>query len=268
MNETIALLLQHGHTLLFVGIFVEQIGLPLPSVLFLLAAGALAGTGHFHFALALGLAFSAALFTDMFYYELGRRRGVRVLHFLCRIALEPDSCVRRTEDVFARHGARSLLVAKFVPGLNTVAPPLAGIFHMKLSRFLLFDGLGTFLWAGAFMGIGYIFSNQIEHVAASALELGTWLGVILAGGLAGYILWKYVQRRRFLRQLRIARLSAEELKQKLDAGEDLVIVDLRHSVEFEAEPESIPGAIKLSPEELEHRHHEIPRDRDVVLYCT
>jgi len=118
------------------------------------------------------------------------------------------------------------------------------------------------------MGIGYIFSNQIEHVAASALELGTWLGVILAGGLAGYILWKYVQRRRFLRQLRIARLSAEELKQKLDAGEDLVIVDLRHSVEFEAEPESIPGAIKLSPEELEHRHHEIPRDRDVVLYCT
>ena len=268
MNEAVQFLLDHGYTLLFIGVFAEQIGLPLPSVLFLLAAGALSATGHFHFATALSLVFLAALSTDIFWYELGRRRGGRVLRFLCRIALEPDSCVRRTEDVFARHGARSLLVAKFIPGLNTVAPPLAGIFLMRFSRFLLFDGLGTFLWATGFMGIGYLFSDQLERIGGYALQLGTWLGVILAGGLAGYILFKYVQRQRFLRQLRIARLTPEELKQKLDAGEDLVIVDLRHSLDFEAEPETIPGAIHLSPDQLEQRHHEIPRDRDVVLYCT
>ncbi len=268
MHEALELLIQHGYALFFAGILAEQIGLPLPSVLFLLAAGALAGTGHFNLALAIGLAFLAALLTDILWYELGRRHGVRILQFLCRIALEPDSCIRRTENVFARHGARSLLVAKFIPGLNTVAPPLAGIFRMRLSRFLLFDGLGTFLWAGAFTGVGYIFSDQLERVAASALQLGTWLAAVVVGGLATYILWKYVQRRRFLRQLRIARLSPEEVKQKLDAGEDLVIVDLRHPVELQADPETIPGALQLSPEQLELRHQEIPRDRDVVLYCT
>lgn len=139
---------------------------------------------------------------------------------------------------------------------------------MRFPRFLFFDGLGSLLWVGAFMGVGYLFSGQLERIAAYTLQLGTWLGVILAGGLAAYILWKYVQRQRFLRQLRIARLTPEELKQKLDAKEDLVIVDLCHSIEFEAEPEVIPGAVHLSPEQLEQRHYEIPRDRDVVLYCT
>ena len=268
MNEAVQFLLEHGYTLLFIGVFGEQIGLPLPSLLFLLAAGALSATRHFNFAIALSLTFSAALVTDIFWYELGRRYGARVLRFLCRIALEPDSCVRRTEDVFARHGARSLLIAKFVPGLNTVAPPLAGIFHMRLSRFLLFSGMGSFLWAGVFMGVGYVFSDELERITGYGMKLGRWLGVILVGGMLGYFFWKYVQRQRFIRRLRIARLTPEELQQKLDAGEPVVIVDLRHSLDFEAEPEVIPGAIKLSPEELEQRHLEIPRDRDVVLYCT
>lgn len=268
MREAVQFLINHGYTLLFIGVFAEQIGLPLPSLLFLLAAGALSATRHFDFVIAFGLASSAALITDVFYYELGRRRGAQVLRFLCRIALEPDSCVRRTEDLFARHGARSLLIAKFVPGLNTVAPPLAGIFQMRFSRFLLFTGVGSFLWAGVFMGVGYVFSDELERITVYALELGRWLGVILAGGMLGYMLWKYIQRQRFIRRLRIARITPDALKQKLDAGEPMVIVDLRHSLDFEAEPMTIPGALHLSPEELEQRHQEIPRDRDIVLYCT
>jgi len=268
MRDAVQFLIDHGYTLLFIGVFAEQIGLPLPSLLFLLAAGALSATGHFDFVMAFGLASLAALITDVFYYELGRRRGAQVLRFLCRIALEPDSCVRRTEDIFARHGARSLIIAKFIPGLNTVAPPLAGIFQMRFARFLLFTGMGSLLWVGVFMGAGYVFSDQLERIAAYAMELGKWLGVILAGGMLAYILWKYIQRRRFMRRLRIARITPDELKQKLDGGEAVVIVDLRHSLDFEAEPITIPGALQLSPDELEQRHQEIPRDRDIVLYCT
>jgi membrane protein DedA with SNARE-associated domain len=268
MDDAIHFLLRHGYIVLFVWVLAEQIGLPLPAVPFLFAAGALGGSGRLNLGLAIGVAVLASLLSDVTWYEIGRRRGRRVLHLLCRISLEPDSCVRRTEEVFARHGARSLLVAKFIPGLSTAAPPLAGIFRMRLHRFLLFDSLGALIWAGAFAGIGYLFSGQLEQLAAHALRMGASLAGILAGCLAVYILWKYAQRHRFLRQLRIARITPEELKRRLDEGEDVMIVDLRHSLDFEGEPYTIPGALRLPPEEVERRHHEIPRDRDVVLYCT
>ncbi len=268
MDDAIHFLLQHGYIVLFAWVLAEQIGLPLPAVPFLFAAGALGGSGRLNLGLAIGVAVLASLLSDVIWYEIGRRRGSRVLQLLCRISLEPDSCVRRTEDVFARHGARSLLVAKFIPGLSTAAPPLAGIFHMRLRRFLLFDGLGAFIWAGAFAGLGYVFSDQLERLAAYAVQMGASLAAVLGGCLALYILWKYVQRHRFLRQLRIARIAPEELKRRLDEGDNVMIVDLRHSLDFEAEPYTIPGALRLPPEELEHRHHEIPRDRDIVLYCT
>ena len=268
MNEALGFLVRHGYAVLFAWVFVEQIGLPLPSVPLLLAAGALAGAGRLSLALAISLPILAALLSDVIWYELGRRRGVKVLQLLCRISLEPDSCVRRTENVFARHGARSLLVAKFIPGLSTAAPPLAGIFRMRFGRFLLYDTLGAILWVGVFAGLGYALSDQLERVADHALALGTWLAVLLLGGLFAYIAWKFAMRQRFLRQLRIGRITPEELKQKLDAGEDIIIVDLRHSLDFEAEPQTIPGAFRMDATELEQAHEQIPRDRDVVLYCT
>ncbi len=268
MDDAIHFLVRHGYIVLFLWVFAEQIGLPLPAVPFLFAAGAMGGSGRLNVGLAIGVAVLASLLSDVTWYEIGRRRGSQILQLLCRISLEPDSCVRRTEDVFARHGARSLLVAKFIPGLSTAAPPLAGIFRMRLRRFLLFDSLGALAWAGAFAGMGYLFSDQLEQLAAYALRLGASLAGVLAGFLAVYILWKFVQRQRFLRQLRIARITPEELKRRLDEGEAIMIVDLRHSLDFEAEPHTIPGALRLPPEELERRHHEIPRDRDVVLYCT
>src|SRR5712691_2508672 len=144
MNETLWFLLRHGYSVLFAWVLVEQLGLPVPSVPLLLAAGALAGRGRLNLSLVAALPIVAALLSDALWYELGRRRGVKVLQFLCRISLEPDSCVRRTENVFARHGARSLLVAKFVPGLNTAAPE-----PVPLLRCAGGDGLGgRVCWAG------------------------------------------------------------------------------------------------------------------------
>src|SRR5712692_10785632 len=268
MHATLEFLVHHGYLVLVGWVFLEQAGLPLPSIPLLLAAGALAGAGKLNLPLALLLSVAAAVSADTIWYELGRRRGIRVLQLLCRISLEPDSCVRRTQGVFEKQGARSLLLAKFVPGLSTVATPLAGIFHMRLSRFLLFDALGALLWAGTFLGLGYVFSGQIERVAEHLASLGGWLVVLLLGALAAYIAYKFVARQRFLRELRISRITVDEIKENLDSGEELVIIDLRHSMDFEADPETIPGAFRMDSKELEEKNDRLPRDREVILYCT
>ena len=268
VDETFQFLIRHGYAVLFVWVLAEQLGLPLPATPLLLAAGALAGSGQMSLWLALTLAVLACMLGDVSWYEFGRLRGGRVLNLLCRISLEPDSCVRKTENAFVRHGSRSLVIAKFVPGLNTMAPPLAGIIGMRLGRFLIFDALGALLYLGSFIGLGFVFSNQLERVAARVASLGFSLLVILVSGLAAYISWKYVQRRRFIRSLRIARITPEELKRKLEAGEDLVVVDLRHSLDFDAEPQTIPGALRLAPDKVEEGHNQIPRDREIVLFCT
>src|SRR5882762_8548041 len=268
MHRTVEFLLQHGYSLLLAWVFAEQIGLPVPSMPLLLAAGALAGSGHLSLFASLVYVVFAALAADSIWYYLGRHKGIRVLQLLCKISLEPDSCVRRTEGVFAKRGARSLLIAKFVPGLGTVAPPLAGVFHMRARRFLLYDALGTILWAGSFLGLGYVFSGEIERVAEHLENLGSGLLVLVLGAFTTYIAYKFLARQRFLRELRIARITVEELKQKIDAGEELVIVDLRHSVDFEAEPETIPGAFRMDAKELEENNDRLPRDREVILYCT
>jgi membrane protein DedA with SNARE-associated domain len=268
MHRTLEFLLHHGYVLLLGWVFAEQIGLPVPSMPLLLAAGALAGTGHLNFFTSLFYALLAAVTADTIWYQLGRHKGIRILQLLCKISLEPDSCVRRTEGVFSKQGARSLLVAKFVPGLGTVAAPLAGIFHMRLRRFLLFDAAGSLLWAVSFLGLGYVFSGEIERIAEHLAALGGWLLVLLLGILAAYITYKFVARQRFLHELRISRITVDELKGKLDAGEELVIVDLRHSMDFEADPETIPGAFRMDAKELEEKDDPLPRDHEIILYCT
>jgi membrane protein DedA with SNARE-associated domain len=268
MHRTLEFLLHHGNMVVLGWVFIEQVGIPLPSMPILLAAGALAGTGHLNFFASLFYAMLAALAADSIWYQLGRQKGIRILQLLCKISLEPDSCVRRTEGVFSKQGARSLLVAKFIPGLGTVAAPLAGIFRMRRLRFLLFDAVGSLLWAGSFLGLGYAFSGEIEHLAEHMAWLGGWLLVVLGGAFAGYIAYKYVARRRFLRELRISRITVDELKEKIDSREDLVIVDLRHSLDFEADPETIPGAFRMDSKELEQKGDQLPRDREVILYCT
>lgn len=268
MHRTLEFLLHHGYVVLLGWVFAEQVGLPIPSMPLMLAAGALAGTGHLSFFASLFYVMFAAVTADSIWYLLGRRKGIKVLHLLCKISLEPDSCVRRTEGIFSKQGARSLLLAKFLPGLGTVAAPLAGIFHMRPRRFLLFDACGSLLWGGTFLGLGYLFSEQIERVAEHLAFLGGWLLVLLLGALASYIAYKFVARQRFLHELRISRITVDDLKEKLDSGEELVIVDLRHSIDFEADPETIPGAFRMDAKELEEKNDRLPRDREVILYCT
>lgn len=271
MHSLLQFVLHHGYLVLVLWVFLEQAGLPLPSTPLLLAAGALSGApgkDRLNFAACLLLTVFACILADNIWYQLGRHKGIKVLQWLCRISLEPDSCVRRTEGLFERQGARSLLVAKFIPGLSAVATPLAGIFHMRLRRFLLFDALGAFLWVGTFLGLGYAFADQIESIGARASQMGGSLLVFLVAVFAAYIFAKFVARQRFIRKLRISRITVDELKQKIDAGEELSIVDLRHSLDFEADPETIPGAVHIDSKELTAKNDLLPRDREIILYCT
>jgi len=268
MDQAIHFLLHYGYWVLFAVVLSEQIGLPIPAVPILLAMGALAGDGRFSFSGAVLLAVSASLLSDAVWYELGRRRGRSVVKLVCRIALEPDFCVRRTENYILRHGPVALILAKFVPGLNIAAPPLVAVIGMRRVLFLLWDGLGALVWSALYITLGYAFRKQLERAGAYAERMGLVSVVILVIALALFIAWKYTQRRRFLRRLRTDRITPEDLLLKLENGEDVFVADLRHPLDFEADHFKVPGALRLLPEELDKHHREIPRDRDVVLYCN
>src|SRR5262249_50747062 len=198
----------------------------------------------------------ARLIGDAGWYWAGRLRGPAVLGWLCRLSLEPDTCVRRTQGILDKYGASSLIVAKFVPGLSTIAPPLAGVSRMPMGSFVLFSALAGACWAGAYLLVGWVFSSQLEIVAAYMERLGSWAFAVLAGGVGAYVAWKWIGRHRFLRRIRIARITPEELKTMMDGGQDLMVVDVRDRVDFEAEPAIIPGALHLSIDELDARHRE------------
>jgi len=268
MPKALGLLSQYGYAVVFLTVLAEQIGVPVPSQLLLLATGALAGSAGLNLAVVLALASVASLIGDTVWYWIGRAGGPRVLGWLCRISLEPDSCVRRTERVFGAHGPRVLVVVKFVPGLSTIAPPLAGVVGIPFAQFVLYSALGGLVWAGAFVLVGWVFSSELELAVSYVERLGSWALVLLAAALVGYVVWKFVTRQLFLRKIRIARISPEELKAKLDGGQDVLIVDVRDRLDFEAEPTIITGALHMAIEELDNRHHEIPREREIVLYCT
>lgn len=268
MNELIQFVIHHGYSLVFISVLADQIGVPIPSSPMLLAAGALAGRGWIHYLPALLFGIAAALASNMIWYWIGRKKGGSVLSFLCRISLNPESCVSTTEALFSRYGARSLLVAKFIPGLNTIAPPLAGIVRMPLAVFLMYDGLGTGIWVGTLIGIGYAFGYEIEALFGSAVKKGSLFGLLLLGGLAVFIAWKYAQRRKFLRQMIMARISPSDLKGKMDRGEELAIFDVRHSYEFRADPQMIPGAVYFSPGQWKEEDYSYLRNKEVILYCN
>ena len=268
MNDTLQFLVRHGATLLFVAVFVEQLGVPLPAAPWLLAAGSLAATGKINWFVAITAATFGSVLADLIWFYLGRFRGQRVLSLLCRISLEPDSCVRRTQDLFGRYGMRGVVAAKFIPGLSTLAPPLAGISGVGAPRFFFFDGVGSLLYGGSFILVGALFSRQLEQVIAALASLGSGaLGIVIALA-ALYISYKYFQRRRLLKELRMARITVDELHRMLETGENPVILDLRSLAEVKRNPLLIRGALHMTMDEVQLRHHELPRDRDIILYCS
>lgn len=265
LNRTVEFLFQHGYSLVFAFVLAEQSGLPIPSTPMLLAAGALAGLGRMNLASAWSLAILASLVGDSFWFTLGRWRGFSVLNRFCRISLEPDTCVQKTQTSYRKHGVNWLLFAKFVPGLSTIAPPMAGMFKVAPWKFLIMDAGGAFLWSGAYLTVGWLFRDQLELVAMYLERLGSGLIAVLVASIVGYISFKYIQRQRVYRDLRIARITPQELKRRMDNGENVVIIDLRS--EFEIAEGRIPGALTPSGDDLESLVPTLTQS-EIVLYCS
>jgi membrane protein DedA with SNARE-associated domain len=268
MDDAIQFLIRHGLIALFFIMLADQLALPVPMDIFIVAAGGLAGAGKIAFVPAVAVLLAAGVLGNVAWYALGRRHGGPILKFLCRISIEPDSCVRRTQNLFTRHGAKALLLAKFVPGLNTVAAPLAGVARVPFPRFLGLISGGLLLWIVPYLLLGVLFRHQLEAVAAWATSMGSRLVWIVAALVAGYFAFKFARRLRLLRFLRTSRVTAEEVKGMIDRGDPVVVIDLRHAMSVRELPVAIPGSVLMTPEEVERRHEEIARDRDVVLYCA
>jgi membrane protein DedA with SNARE-associated domain/rhodanese-related sulfurtransferase len=273
MHAIFQFVVDHGYSVLFASVFANQVGLPVPSILFLIASGALAKTGRLNLGVAVGLAILASVLADILWYEAGRRWGEQILHFIYGLASNPDAAARRSKKNFARYEARTLVVAKFVMGLDAAAPPLAGLSGTSRLRFLGFDALGAALWSGAYVGLGYAFSEDLERAVAYASGMSRFLAVIMLAVLSVYVGRKLFRWSRFVREFRMARITPEELKRKLDAGERVVIVDLQGHLDSPRDHHGIPGAVRVDPRRLEHYKEPdesagIPRDCEIVLYCA
>jgi membrane protein DedA with SNARE-associated domain/rhodanese-related sulfurtransferase len=267
MEQLIGLIQHFGLAFVFVNVLVEQAGLPVPAYPTMIIAGALLTRGE-HALTALVLAGAlAAVIADTFWYMAGRRFGTRVLRTLCRISLSPDSCVRQTESFFDRFGPASMIFAKFVPGFASVATALAGAMGLSYWKFVLFDLVGALLWVGVAVGLGYLFRDAVADVLDTLQSLGKWGMLLIAAALFGWIAAKWWKRVMFIKQLRMDRVTVDELKSMLDSDAVSMILDVRSAL-TQAASGRIPGARPVDIKRIAEGLEGVPTDGEVVVYCA
>jgi membrane protein DedA with SNARE-associated domain/rhodanese-related sulfurtransferase len=267
-HDLVSLLSQSGLAMVFANVLLEQIGFPVPALPTLVVAGALATEGKLSMPLLFAVALVACSLADSAWYIAGRRFGNRVMKMLCRISLTPDSCVSETQVRFERWGVTALVIAKFVPGLATIAPPLAGATRIGWPRFLFFSSLGAALWIGAGLGGGILLGPHMEWLLTRLDDAGSTAVVVVAALFAAYIAFKWWERHRFFAMLRMTRISVDELYRLIDAGAKPLIVDVRSQTARALEPRRIPGALHVPLHAVDHQVKDLPRDREIILYCT
>jgi membrane protein DedA with SNARE-associated domain/rhodanese-related sulfurtransferase len=258
----------YAYLVLFLWVLGEQLGAPVPSIPLLVTAGSLTATHQLFLPLVLGSVLVACFVADSLWYFMGKRYGGAMVRLVCKFSFEISTCVRKTENYFTKHGPDALLVAKFIPGLGTVAAPIAGQTGMKYPVFLAYDLAGALMWASAAVLSGRFFGDVIKRDPGVLAWFGHSAGILILLAIVGFLFYRVWKQRSFLKQLETARLEPTELKQMLDAGENPFIVDLRHPLDYLPDPRVLPGAVRISPDQLLGRSTEIPRDRDIILYCT
>ena len=267
-HEAITLIAQYGLLLVFVNVLVEQAGAPVPAMPTLVVAGAVAASGDLSITAILLVSLVACLLGDLPWYWAGRHFGGAMMRTLCRISLSPDSCVRSSEVQFERWGGRMLVVAKFVPGLSTVAPPLVGAMGLPLHLFLLLDGLASLLWAGVPVALGYVFAAQIDSLLAALANAGTLALELVLGLFALYIVGKWWRRRSLLVALRMARITVRELHDAMTDGKAPLIVDVRSKTSRRLGGRILPGALLADLDSVDQALHDVPLDQELVIYCN
>ena len=267
MEQLVELIQHYGLAFVFVNVLMLQAGLPVPAYPTLIVTGALVARGGAPLWELLAVAVAAALIADVCWYLAGRRYGGRVLQSICRVSLSPDSCVRQTESIFARWGARSLAVAKFIPGFASVATSMAGVVRVPAWKFALFDAIGATLWSGVAIGLGYAFSGAINDVIAAFETLGKVGLWLVAGGFLAYIAVRWWQRELFIWQLRMDRVTVDELHALLNAQRVGKVIDVRTPM-AQALTGRIPGAITVDPNSMRVDLLAIEPESEVVVYCA
>ncbi len=268
MTELTALLAQHGLLVLFANVLLTQTGVPVPAIPLLVVAGALVQEGQLSLASVMAVAVIGALLGDLPWYAAGLMAGHRILRLLCRVAIEPDSCVMQTENTFERWGAPSLVVAKFVPGFATVAPPIAGAMRLALVPFVLYSALGAALWAGAAVAAGMVFHAQVDLLLKWLADMGLGAALLIGLTVGFYVAFKWLERYMFIRLMRMARITADELHDMLRQGMTPVILDVRSHAARKLDPRRIPGAIAVDIGAPERNLADVLPEGEVVIYCT
>jgi membrane protein DedA with SNARE-associated domain len=268
MQEISELLMQHGLLLVFANVLLTQAGMPVPAVPILVVAGAFVAQGQLALAPLIGVTVVASLLGDAPWYVAGRRYGYRILRTLCRVAIEPDTCVKQTEGIFERWGAPSLMVAKYIPGFATVAPPLAGTMKLAVPSFVLYSAVAALLWAGLPIAIGAVLHAEVERALAWLEGMGAGALAVIAGVLALYVTVKLVERYLLIRFLRMVRIGIEELHQMIAHGQAPVILDARSPSARKYDPRRLPCAIAVDMVAPERYLHHVLPERDVVVYCS
>jgi membrane protein DedA with SNARE-associated domain len=270
VDNLLPVLLRHGYVLLAVVCFAEAIGLPVPAALAILTAGAVAAYGTLHIYSVFGVAFLAMLLGDLLLYFMGRVSGWALLGLLCRLSANPESCILRSAEYFYRRGKQTLLFAKFIPGINSLSPPLAGSMKMRLEQFLQFDAVGGALYVGAYSLAGYVFSDALRAITHGLRSAGFAAEAILGCGLAVYIAYRIWLYRKYRIFDSVPRVPVEELARRLASGgpADILIVDVRSHGYYDAGSERIAGSIRIEPNHLAEEIKNLPRNQEIYLYCT
>ncbi len=270
MNDLPSLISHHGYLLLAAVCFAEAVGLPLPAALAILTAGAVAAYGGLHFYLVFGVALLAMIGADVILYLTGRVSGWALLGILCRLSANPETCILLSAEYFYRRGKQTLLFAKFIPGINTMSPPLAGSMKMRLGDFLQFDALGAALYVGAYSVAGYLFSDALRAITRGLRSAGFAAEGVFGIGLAAYVVYRIWVYRKYRLLDVIPRIPVEELARRLasDAARNFLIADVRSHGYYDADSERIAGSIRIEPNNLVEEVKNLPKDREIYLYCT
>jgi membrane protein DedA with SNARE-associated domain/rhodanese-related sulfurtransferase len=259
------------YTGVLLAVFAEQLCLPIPSIVFLMAAGALSSQGQMRTSIIVCVGVSGCLAADGIWFWLGRRWGSRVIRLLCRLTADPRRCSQNALEKFRRYGLPILCVAKFVPGLNLIMPPLVGAEGVSPAGFLALDTLGASLWSAFYVGLGYLFSNEVDLAMRWVKHFGTVLGIVIMASLSVYAGWRGLVLVRMIRRLRVRRISPAMLVRKLRSNSKVAVLDL---LDFETQtgtgtPEAIPGAFRVDPSRLRTSSHiTVPDNVDIILYSS
>lgn len=270
MNDLLSLISHNGYLLLAAICFAEAIGLPVPAALAILTAGAVAAYGHLHLYFVFPLAVTATLCGDVILFFVGRVSGWAFLGLLCKLSANPETCILRSAEYFYRRGKLTLLFAKFIPGINTMSPPLAGSMRMRPAQFLAFDSLGAAIYIGAYAAAGYIFSDVLRDITRGLRSAGSAAEVVFGVGLAAYVVYRIVIYRRYRLLDTAPRVPADEVGRRLAgaAPGSVLIADVRSHGYYDADSERIAGSVRLEPNRLEEEVKDLSREREIYLYCT